>query len=378
MSYDHLQLIRKYGGKVDPGILMDYKKPEKVLWVNVDDKDLIPIPIELPEAPDSDQIDGFGLPAKEQFFQPPELPRKLRELQNKKSSNSPGDFITIDEIWNEIEKNQEIYFNEIKFIKQQWYYRLNGYWFYNNGVPTYIDGWQWLYIAWWHIDIGLPKYRSRDRKFFLFARKMYTETNTFKYLDDNGNAIPNDDGEYEMMDTGSRVFYGFNYPKYRREGATYKAELINYEIISRTNGAWGGIQSMNEKQARKCFIKHLVGPWKKMPFFFKPNYEGSTSPKTELSFSPPAKRISSGGALAMSEMGLESMINYGPADAGEYDGDKLYFHHDDEVGKLKTGIDCYKRHNVVTQCLLMGANIIGFTIKTSTVGEMERGGGEEI
>lgn len=371
MSQTDYRLIREYGGKVDPGILVDYKSPEKVLWVNTDDKDLIPIPIELPEMPDPDQVDGFGLPAKEQFFRPPEMPKRLREVQYK--------FETIDEIWEEIEKNQEIYFNEIKFIKQQWYYRLNGYWFYNNGVPTFIDGWQWLYIAWWQIDVGLPKYRSRDRKFFLFARKIYTETHTFKHInEETDNAIPNDDGEYEMVDTGNRLFFGFNYPKYRREGATYKAELINYEIISRTNGAWGGIQSMNEIQARKCFIKHLVGPWKKLPFFFKPNYEGSTSPKTELSFNPPARRLSSKGSLAISELGLESMINYSPADAGAYDGDKLYFHHDDEVGKLKTGIDCYQRHTVVAQCLLMGANIIGFTIKTSTVGEMERGGGKKF
>ena len=172
------------------------------------------------------------------------------------------------------------------------------------------------------------------------------------------------------------MFYGFNYPKHRREGATYKAECINYEIISRTIGAWGGIQSMNDVQGKKCFIKHMVGPWKKLPFFFKPNYEGSTSPKTELSFSPPAIRLSSKGALATSEIGLESMINYGPADPGTYDGDKLYFHHDDEVGKLKRGLSCWSRHLVVKECLVMGSEIIGFTIKTSTVGEMERGGGK--
>ena len=370
MSYEHLQLIRRYGGKVDPGILLDYKPPEKVLWVNTDDRDLIPIPIELPEMPEPDQIDNFGLPARDQYFKPPKLPKRIEELQRK--------FDTIDEIWVEMEKHQDIYFQDIKFIKQQWYYRLNGYWFYNNGIPTFIDGWHYMYIAWWHIDVGLPKYRSRDRKFFLFARMIYTETRTFKNLDEKGNAIPEEDGTYEMEDTGSRVFFGFNYPKYRREGATYKAELINYEIISRTIGAWGGIQSMNETQARKCFLKHLVAPWKKLPFFFKPNYEGSTSPKNELSFSPPAKRLSSKGSLAMSEIGLDSMINFDVADAGAYDGDKLYFHHDDEVGKLKTGVDCYQRHQVVAQCLVMGKDIIGFTIKTSTVGEMERGGGKRF
>lgn len=364
-----LSLLKKYGNDVEPSILGQYKKADRYLWVNVDDKDLIPIRIDLPKMPEPHKIDNFGLPAKDQFFKPPKLPRRIKDLQKK--------FETIDEIWEELQLHQDIYEKEIEFIKKQWYHRLYGYWFYNNGKPTYIDGWHYFYITWWQIDIGLPKYRARDRKFFLFARMCYTERKSFKILDDTGHAVLNEEtGYYDMVDTGDRVFYGFNYPKHRREGATYKAECINYEIISRTIGAWGGIQSMNETQGRKCFLKHLVAPWKKLPFFFKPNYEGSTSPKTELSFAPPAKRLSSKGSLAVSEIGLESMINFGPADPGTYDGDKLYFHHDDEVGKLKKGLSCWDRHLVVKECLVMGSEIIGFTIKTSTVGEMERGGGK--
>jgi len=364
-----LSLIKRYGDEVDTQILSQYKKPDKYLWVNINDKDLTPLRIELPKCPEYHRIDGFGKPAKDQMWSPPKLPRRLKELQRKHE--------TIDEIWAELQKNQDIYEHEIKFIRKMWHHRLNGYWFFNNGKPTYIDGWNYFYIAWWKIDVGLPKFRDRDRKFFLFARHIYNERRTFKFIDDKGEAIRNEEtGYFDFIDTGGRVFYGFNYPKHRREGATYKAECVNYEIITRTIGAWGGIQSMNEVQGRKCFIKHLVGPWKKLPFFFKPNYEGSTSPKTELSFSPPARRLSSKGSIATAEIGLESMINFDNADPGAYDGDKLYFHHDDEVGKLKKGLSCWDRHLVVKECLVMGSEIIGFTIKTSTVGEMERGGGK--
>jgi len=45
-----------------------------------------------------------------------------------------------------------------------------------------IDGWHYFYCEWWNIDAGLPKYRDRDRKFFLFARKIYTETNIKKAI----------------------------------------------------------------------------------------------------------------------------------------------------------------------------------------------------
>jgi hypothetical protein len=363
-----LSLLKKYSKEVSPQILGQYHKPDRYEWVNYDDRDLQPIRIELPTPPEYHLIDGFGLPAKEQYWRQPKVPRKLKELAKKND--------TIDEIWDELEQNKDIYEEEIKFIKKAWYHRLYGYWFFNNGKPTYIDGWHYFYCGWWNIDVGLPKYRDRDRKFFLFARMCYTETRTFKNIGEKGDAIKNEDtGYYDFIDTMSRVFLGFNYPKHRRERATYKAECVNYEIISRTIGAWGGIQSMNDVQARKCFLKHLVSPWKKLPFFFKPNYEGSTSPKNELSFSPPAKRLSSKGSINTVDIGLESMINYEMADPSAYDGDKLYFHHDDEVGKLKKQLSCWDRHLVVKECLVMGSVIIGYTIKTSTVGEMEKGGG---
>jgi hypothetical protein len=364
---NHLALLKRYYKEVDPQILSQYQDAEKSVFVNTDDKDLFPIEIELPVPPEPHLIDNFGLPAKEQMWHPPKLPKRLKELQSKHE--------TLDEIWEQLEEHKDIYSEEIEFIDLQWRRRLQGYWFYNNGVPTYIDGWHYFYCGWWFIDVGLPKYRDRDRRFFLFARKIYTETKAPR-VDAEGKAIRDKDGKYEWVDFGRRLFFGFNYAKHRREGATYKAECINYEIISRTMGAFGGIQSMNDVQARKCFLRHLVAPWKKLPFFFKPSYEGSTSPKTELSFSPPATRLSSKGALSKSDLGLESGINYEMADPSAYDGDKLYFHHDDEVGKLKKGLSCWDRHAVVKECLVMGGDIIGFTIKTSTVGEMEKGGGK--
>jgi hypothetical protein len=363
---NQLALLKRYYKEVDPQILAQYRDAEKSVWVNTDDKDLIPIEIELPLPPEPHLIDNFGLPAEDQKWHPPKLPKRLKELE--------AGHETLDEIWEEMDAHKDIFAEEIKFIEIQWERRLNGYWFWNNGVPTYIDGWHYFYCGWFNIDMGLPKYRDRDRKFFLFARKIYTETKAPK-IDAKGYATKDKKGEFEWVEFGRRLFYGFNYPKHRREGATYKAECINYEIISRISGAKGGIQSMNDKSSRACFLVHLVQPWKKLPFFFKPSYEGSTSPKTELSFSPPAVRLSSKGSLSTIHFGLESSINYAVADARAYDGWKLYFHHDDEVGKLTEGLSCWTRHLVVKECLGEGANIRGFTIKTSTVGEMEKGGG---
>ncbi len=364
-----IALLKRYHKEVDPMILATYEEAPKSVMVNTHDKDLVPIQIDLPEPPEPHLIANFGLPKAEQMWHPPKIPKRLKDLETK--------FETLDDLWDEIENKRDIYHDEIEFIKQQWRYRLYGYWFYNNGVPTYMDGWHYFYCAWWHIDVGLPKYRDRDRRFFLFARKVFTETKAPK-CDDKGFCIFSKSGRFEWVEYGRKVFYGFNYPKHRREGATYKAECINYEIISRTKNAFGGVQSMTDTHSKKCYLRHLIGPWKKLPFFFKPSYDGNTAPKTGLWFTPPAKRISSRGSLLASEIGLESGIDYEVADPSAYDSTKLHFHHDDEVGKLKKGLSCWKRHQVVKECLSDGANIIGFTIKTSTVGEMEKGGGREF
>jgi len=249
-----ITLLKKYHLKVDDNILREYKKPEKSIWVNTGDKDLEPIGIILPDPPEEHLIDGFGLYAEEQMWHPPKMPKRLREIEKL--------YETIDEIWEEIENHQDIYEEEIAFIKQQWDRRINGYWFYNNGIPTYIDGWHYFYLSWWHVRKGLPEYRERDRLFFLFARKILTETKAPK-CDDNGDAIRDENGNYEWIDYGRRLFYGFIYPKHRREGATTKAELINYEIITRTPKAHGGIQSMNDVKAGECFRDYLITPWKK-------------------------------------------------------------------------------------------------------------------
>ena len=169
-----LSLIKKYPD-VDPAILYQYKKADKFLWVNTDDKDLMAIRIDLPLPPEPHKIEGFGKLPKDQYWEPPKLPRRLKELQRKHE--------TIDDIWDELQKNQDIFAEEIKFIKKQWYYRLNGYWIYIDGKPTYMDGWHFFYCGWWKIDVGLPKYRNRDYKFFHFARMCYKERRTFKIVD---------------------------------------------------------------------------------------------------------------------------------------------------------------------------------------------------
>ena len=347
----------------------EYKDAHKWIRVN-DDPDLVPIKIYTPKPPALDLIDGYGLPPKEQHFKRIMTPKTLQEIERKCDYD-------IERIWDYIEIHAKELESEIYFIKKQWYHRLNGYWFFNNGRPTYITGKHYYYLNAFRIDVGYPRYRERDRKVFIFKHFCLTDTYDFTTKDDKNNAIPDEDGYYHFYDTGRRLCLGDVYVKYRREGATYKAVSDMLELISRTKNAWGGIQSRTDEDAKVVFTKKLIPAFKKMQFYFKPEYSSSTDPKKEIVFD---KQISTAKkSISTVETGLQSGINFETGDEGAYDGQKLYFKFDDEEGKNKK-YDVWKRHLVSKECLSedMGMNIIGYNSKASTAGEMEKGGGAQF
>jgi hypothetical protein len=321
-----------------------YKPALKSIMVNDHDPDLSPIKIELPPIPKLRTIEGYGLPPEDQKFTRLETPEQLRELERNPKLE------TIDDIWEILDEDQDKYEESILFINKMINYRHNGMWFFNNGVPTYITGDHFFYLSCWYLDSGLPEYRSRDMKFFLMVW----------YGQNDPDCL------------------GITYPKHRREGATSKTQCWLYNTISQRRDAHGGMQSMTEKHAEGVFQDHLVKGWKKVPFYFRPRDEGATNPKKELRFSSPPRRSAKGSIINREEV-LESYIDFETSNVGAYDTYKLIAYHGDEVGKTKE-VNVNTRHGIVKQCLTLGGGkkIIGFSIYTSTVGEMDKGGGKEF
>ncbi len=356
---------------------MKYNDAQKYIFINDDDHDLIPIQIWLPKPPQKELIAGYGLPQEKQKWVIPKIPDRLKRIE--KDGNQPR---SIDDIWRILESNPLKYADEIEFIKRQWYHRLYGYWFYNNGTPTYITGKHYYYLCYYKLDVGAPQYRDRDRKYWLAIDFFENDTWDFKNKDADGFAVPEFDERgrkfYAMYDTGRKLCMGDVYPKFRREGATYRAQCNNLETITKSKNAIGGIQSRDSDDARKVFIMHLVPAFKKLPFFFKPLYSNSTDPKRQIEFNKSAQSVTTKvGSVSYIDTGLESYINYGTGKEGEYDGYKLKFFHDDEIGK-NVEYDVVKRNGITRDCLMETGMIIGYTSKTSTVGEMENGGGDNF
>lgn len=315
---------------------------------------LKPIHIPLPKPPNIKEIDGYGLPANYQVFRRDEMPRRLKRLQEKKINGVP---ISLEEIYEELDKNQVNYRSEINWIKRQWKRRLYGYWFFNKGKPTYIDGWHYVYLNNWSVGAktpgGLPYYTDRDRRWFLAVRFFYNHPK----------------------------FYGVIYPKHRRDGATFKSQCVGYCVVTEGRERLGTIQSKSEKDAFEVFDKKLKGPWKKMWFFWKPFNRGGTNPMQRLEFS--ADGIVKRGRTFVNtgKEALDSSIAYFSSGNIAVDGTKIHFAHQDEVGKKdRETFDVIERWNVTRECLSedAGGTIHGLALLTSTVEEMEHGGGKEM
>lgn len=320
-------------------------------------------------------IDFYTFKRQNQYWRPFSTPEKLLLLEKKHRAKplKKGDsFISrelgiLNTFWKELDDNEDFYENEIKWLRKMWFHRLYGYWMFNNGVPTYIPGPHFFYLqAWTLVDGNKPKYRERDRLWYIAQMNALTETRTFAKLDDKGKAIPEPDGSFKMTDLERRVLVGTNNPKSRRVGDTTKAQSFNGEFATRTMDAHIGIQGKDDKNARNVFSRHFSKPFKRLPIYWKPLFK-QLDPQGEHYFDSDDPTI-----------GLETRVDFATsADRSNYDGYQLARYHRDEPGKVKYE-DVNKAHKVILQCLALGIEIIGFMIYTTTVDEMNRRGGENF
>jgi hypothetical protein len=248
--------------------------------------------------------------------------------------------------WDEYDKKKkddapEFYDEKLEdFKKQEWDRRLNGFWYMNNGKPTFLTGMHYLYLQWWSIDIGYPKFRIPDLEKFYFM-------------------------DYCIQDP---LCMGMLEVTKRRFGKSFVAGLFVTEYTTRTKMTNGGIQSKTGSDAKKFFAKTVVNPFRRLPKFFRPEYDMSlgVNPKSEMRFQKTNVR----GKKAEDNVDkdeLGSVIDHQSADTVAYDGQKLHRYVADECGKT-TEVNVYDRHEVVRYCLLDDeGKIIGKALYTTTV-----------
>lgn len=235
-----------------------------------------------------------------------------------------------------------------KFRKEEWGRRLRGVWFWNNGELVYITGEHWFFLNWWKFQTKWMDYRNPNRKFF--------------YIWCLCEEDPNSLGLIEVTK--------------RKEGKTARLGCIVYERTSRRMGKHAGIQSKTDDDADEVFAKAVIQPWQSLPDLYRPLWDKSqgTVPQEKLRFFKTSVR----GAKADEDTGeeeLQSWIDFKNRKVEAYDGPELDTYGSDEAGKLKD-VSIWERHDTVRYCSEVDGEFIGKQLYTTTVEEMESGGGE--
>ena len=67
----------------------------------------------------------------------------------------------------------------VDYIEEEFDRREEGWWFMNNGVPTYITGAHYMYLQWTTIDVGHPEYREANRLLYIFWEACKADNRSF-------------------------------------------------------------------------------------------------------------------------------------------------------------------------------------------------------
>lgn len=274
----------------------------------------------------------------------PKQPGKSKILfSNKVKKNQKWERLELPEGFRWDKPQEDYTEEEVDWIMADADRRLNGVWFMNNGVPTYITGTHYFYIQWCKIDVGYPEYRDRDRRFFTYWQACVVDPKC----------------------------YGMIMVKHRREGATFKGAAIVLEYITRTRNANGGLLSKTGKDAKEFFYK-LVKMFRSLPAFYQPMIAGTDNPKTVLEFDKPGERITKETRTVQLSDALESKVEWGNTAENSFDSYKLARFVCDEGGKWEEA-NVLKNWQVVKPTL--SNRILGKAFFPSTVNEMTRKGG---
>lgn len=277
--------------------------------------------IGFPEKPDHKEIRNFDKTANNQKWEREKLPEGL----NKKTFK---------------------YKAYADFIEEQYKKRDEGTWVYIKGKPVYLTGTYWFFVQWVKIEEGYPNLRIIQNELMIF---------------------------WEACKADNRC-YGMQYVKNRRMGASSMAVAEMLETGTIYENKKLGIISKTGEDASEIF-ERIVTAFKRLPPFFKPETEGSSSPKKELSFKEQSKRGQTKDDSDDEESNNTSIKWYATA-KNSMDGKRVFRSLIDESGKFPKDVPFDRYWNVVKTSHQKGRVVFGKAMVVSTVNPMDEGGQE--
>ena len=289
------------------------------------------VEINLPPVPD--EIENWGTDiASEQYWRRRELPKFFESVEYDKEGNALLDL-----------EQSEFAAREVDRCRK-------GFWFYNNGVPTFLTGKHYFYLQWWKLEDDIyGDFRDADRRYFLF-------------LD-----------HWEKTPWCLGVVRG----KKRREGATSQATSnIVYECIFYKN-SFCGLTSKTQIDAKAAFTNMISFGYRQLPVFLKPKQLNNKDSVSELVFAHKSVEVKGGkGSTIDTDTGHRSKIDYRAPSLNSYDSGRLSRGLFDEGGKWAKENPFSTFISIVSKTLVKGAKRVGFIECPSTSNSMTSGGEE--
>ena len=290
--------------------------------------------IALPTQPPKKKIFGHDKPNHMQLWERQPMPEELSRIKS------------MDE-WAETPREFREKFRP--YIEEEFRRRREGFWFYNNGTPTYITGRHYMMLQWTRMDIGYPSFLEFQKNIFVHLAACEADPRCIGQL----------------------------YTKCRRSGYTNICSAVLLDEATQVKDKLLGIQSKTGKDAQEnIFMKKVVYMFRHYPFFFKPIQDGTTNPRMELAFREPSKRITKNNKTAQTGEALNTVVNWKNTTNNAYDGEKLHLLYLDEAGKWEKPTDIRDAWRIQRTCLIVGRKIVGKALVGSTVNPMDKGGKE--
>jgi len=247
--------------------------------------------------------------------------------------------------------------DRLEYAEAEWHRRWNGYWILIKGEPYYIPGNADLYFTHWHAEFGgVPDFRYTQLEWWWFWWFCERDPNSYGMI---------------------------NY-KARRDGVTEMALCATWDRSTKWVGNQNLIIHIDKAGAIDNFSRFMNANVR-MPWFYRPENTGSVmSKKGKINFEKEQGRASKvfnsdneeEDFYYEADFGLGSSVGVLAAVTGAGDGRRYFTYYSDEIFKAKNSkFDITKQWNIVKPTMEAenGMKIIGKSLKTSTVEEMEVG-----
>lgn len=281
--------------------------------------------VALPKPPSNKKNIAFHrLPKEEQYWRRQEMPKGL----------------TPD--------NEEEY---SAYILEEYRRRKEGFWFFNNGKPTWVTPAHYMGLQWNEMleTGGYKEFRWAQCQLYYFIQACIVDPRSV----------------------------GIAFCKGRRSGFT-EAALDNFVNVSTSvkNAAFG-ITSKTENDAIKAFSKYSYAI-RNLPFFFQPVVKGKIDDVKKMEFGKPSEnsKVAKQKKDTTTKDYLNVIVDYRATATLAYDSIAMKMYLGDEAGKWEKPNNYIDHWTNVKPTMLQGGTVVGKALIGSTVNPLDKGGKE--